>query len=117
MKKLLIVPLFGLLAWLGSCSYSSLVRLTPSEIIRQEHAAVNSSLPSIPALPQITVPTFNPVPQPKAQPKHVSRHGVVAKTRPKVVPTPIPYVAEVPSVVTPECIFPLNLIPGCRPQQ
>jgi hypothetical protein len=118
MKKLLIVPLFGLLAWLGSCSYSSLVRLTPSEIIRQEHAAVNSSLPSIPSLPQITVPTFNPPQQPTVH-KPVSHRGVAAKTSPKVVPTPIPYVAEEPSVVTPEleCIFPLSLIPGCRPQQ
>jgi hypothetical protein len=116
-KKLLIVPLFGILAWLGSCSFHYLARPTPAEIIQQAHEA----FPSAPVLPTITVPTFNPVPQPKAQPKaptkHVSRHGVVAKTKPKAVPTPIPYVAEEPSVVTPECIFPLNLIPGCQPQQ
>jgi hypothetical protein len=104
-KKLLIVPLFGILAWLGSCSFHYLARPTPAEIIQQAHEA----FPSAPTLPKIIVP--------QPTPKHVSHHGVVAKTKPKAVPTPIPYVAEEPSVVTPECIFPLNLIPGCRPQQ
>jgi hypothetical protein len=115
MKKLLIVPLFGALAWLGSCSFHYLVQPTPAEIIQQAHDA----FPSAPTLPTITVPTFNPSPQKPKVHSPVSRHGVVAKTSPKVVPTPIPYVAEEPSVVTPEleCIFPLNLIPGCRPQQ
>lgn len=111
-KKLLFIPIFGALAWLGSCSFHYLIQPTPAEIIQQAHEA----FPSVPALPQITVPTFNPPQQPTAH-KPVSHRGVAAKTSPKVVPTPIPYVAEEPSVVTPECIFPLSLIPGCRPQQ
>jgi hypothetical protein len=122
-KKLLFIPLFGALAWLGSCSFHYLIQPTPTEIIQQAHDA----FPSAPTLPTITVPTFNPVPtpQPKApsrQPKTSRGSGASAGSTKNGAAgsTPVPYVAEgepeVPEAHV-ECIFPLNLIPGCRPQQ
>jgi hypothetical protein len=105
MKKLLFIPVFGLLAWLGSCSYSAIVQPSPSAIIRQAHEA----FPSAPVLPKITVPDFKPQ-QPKVT------HVRPSKPR-AYVPPPVPYVAEEPAVAGPECIWPLRLIPGCRPQQ
>lgn len=111
MKKLLFVPLFGVLTWLGSCGFSAIVPPTPSEMIKQAHEA----LPSVPALPQITVPTFNPVKLPP-QPK-VTR---VRPVKPRVLSAPpVPYVAEEPPAadVQLECIWPLRLIPGCQPQE
>lgn len=110
MKKLLFIPLFGALAWLSSCSFHYLTQPTPAEIIQQAHEA----FPSAPVLPKITVPEFKPVPPPQPKVTHVR------PSKPRAyVPPPVPYVAEEPRVddgAGPECIFPLSLIPGCRPQ-
>ena len=110
MKKLLFVPLFLALSWLGTCSFGVFRAPTPAEMIKQGHDAI----PSVPALPKITVPDFNPVklpPQPKAP--HARTHA------PRPVTPPVAYVVpEEPSApaVQLECIWPLRLIPGCHPQ-
>lgn len=127
MKRLLLGPVaLAPLAFLGFCSFHTPklpeVPKVP-DVVRQIPL---DEFNAFPTPPQITMPTPAPhkAPVVKHRPNPVKPHVVTkrptvpaVRREPRPVPPPAPPVETLPPQQGPICIFPLNFIPNCTPQE
>lgn len=118
MKRLLLIFSLVIPAWLYSCSTKAPVP-TPAEVIQQEHAAIpkapGAQLP-LPEPPFVITPTDPNQEKPIVRRKdHPAKRAV--RPVPRHRPNPVaPHQDGLPPQQGPICLFPLNMIPDCRPQ-